>query len=142
MLSELPTRQYQAVKQSFFNILAFLLEFDHIDSRYIRCLLKWGLQLKLSSEDLVISNMNSDQLKFTEPLKKVESVFHLVYMIYMDNVVEDVELEVAMLYSERLGFSPEIVSELIESVAQLSRSGNTDSEAIQARIEDFFKRHQ
>jgi hypothetical protein len=141
MISELHSHQHLAVKKSFFNILAFLLEHENIDSRYIRCLLKWGLQLDLSKEDLVISNMDPDQIRFTEPRKKVESIFHLVYLIYMDNMVEDVELEVAALYSERLGFKPEIIGDLIESVASLSRAANNSPEAVQERIEDFLKEH-
>jgi hypothetical protein len=137
----LSANQHVAVKKSFFNILAFLLERENIESRYIRCLLKWGLQLDLNKEDLVISNMDPSQLQFTQPREKIESIYHLVYLIYMDNVVEDVELEVATLYSERLGFQPEIITDLFESISQLVRSNTNSSEAIQAQIGDFIKRH-
>ena len=97
MTFNLPEEHRSSLKQSFFNILAFFLERENIESKYIRCLLKWGLQLDLNKEDLVLSNMDSSQLSFSEPYEKIESLYHLVYLIYLDHLVEDVELEVAML---------------------------------------------
>lgn len=141
MIQNITEEQSIAIKKSFFNILAFFLEQENIESRYLRCMLKWGMQLNLSKEDLVISNMHISQLSFTEPRKKIESVFHLVYLIYLDNVVEDVELEVATIYSERLGFPSNIISELFTSIAEMAASQEMPHN-IQAEIESFMKNHK
>ncbi len=133
--------QYTALKKSFFNILAFFLEQENIESRYIRCLLKWGFQLNLSKEDLVVSNMHVSQLSFTEPQQKMESVYHLVYLIYLDNLVEEVELEVASLYAKRLGFEPRLVNALFKFIASRNLSDHAPT-TLQAEIETFMKEHQ
>src|SRR5688572_31125457 len=104
-----------SVKGSYFNILALFLGQEKIESRYLRCLLKWGFQLHLNPEDLKHANIDISSLKFSHPAEKVEkleSIYHLVYMIYLDDVVEDVELEVATIYADELGFKSYVVSEL------------------------------
>lgn len=141
MIPNITQGQSAAIKKSFFNILAYFLEQENIESKYLRCLLKWGLQLNLNKEDLVISNMNVAQLSFTEPREKVESIFHLVYLIYMDNIVEDVELEVASIYAERLGFTPDIIGKLFRSIAAMAAEQKMPHN-LQAEIETFMKRHK
>lgn len=140
MIPNITPEQSAAIKKSFFNILAFFLEQENIESRFLRCILKWGLQLNLSKEDLVISNMDVSQLSFRQPRQKIESVFHLVYLIYMDNIVEDVELEVASVYSQRLGFSPDIISELFKSIDHMASAQKMPHD-IQAEIERFMNDH-
>ena len=98
MSHKLDTEHLESVKTSYFNIVALFLGRDNIESRYLRCLLKWGFQLRLNPEDLAKANVDISNLKFAQPDTKVnrlEAIYHLVYMIYLDEVVEDVELEVA-----------------------------------------------
>src|SRR5690349_7827622 len=45
MAEHLTTKQMASVKKSYFNILALFLSLEKIDSRFLRCLLKWGFQL-------------------------------------------------------------------------------------------------
>jgi hypothetical protein len=132
--------QHSSLKKSFFNILAFFLEQENIESRYLRCLLKWGLQLNLSKEDLVLSNMDVSQLSFIEPREKMESLYHLVYLIYLDNLVEDVELEVAALYAGRLGFEAHLINSLIAAITDKNLTHNTPAN-LQAEIDKFMKFH-
>lgn len=109
-----------SVKGSYFNILALFLGQEKIESRFLRCLLKWGFQLHLNPEDLSKADVDLSHLKFAHPgdkVVKLESIYHLVYMIYLDAVVEDVELEVATIYAVQLGFKPSIVSDLFKSIA-------------------------
>jgi hypothetical protein len=140
MTLNLPEEYHSSLKQSFFNILAFFLERENIESKYIRCLLKWGLQLDLNKEDLVLSNMDSSQLSFSEPNEKIESLYHLVYLIYLDHLVEDVELEVAMLYGERLGFSPDIINDLVKEIAE-KISDKDHSYDLKTAIREFIKKY-
>jgi hypothetical protein len=110
---------FNSLKASYFNILASFLESPTLETRYVKILLKWGLQLQLHPQDL-LSSRSLEELSFKQPLDKVsrlEAIFHLVHMIYLDQTVEDLELEIAGIYSERLGFKKEIVTELFKSIA-------------------------
>ena len=109
-----------SVKKSYFNILALFLGDEKIESRFLRCLLKWGFQLNLTPDDLKHADVDISHLKFTtigDKVEKLEAIYHLVYMIYLDEVVEDIELEVATIYAVELGFKPTVVSELFKSIA-------------------------
>lgn len=118
-MTDLKKEQLDSVKKSYFNILALFLGHEKIESRYLRCLLKWGFQLHLNPEDLRNANVDIGSLKFLYPTDKVErleTIYHLVYMIYLDEVVEDVELEVATIYANELGFKSDVVGELFKSI--------------------------
>lgn len=128
MLEELSKQQLDSVKKSYFNILALFLDQEKIESRYLRCLLKWGFQLHLNPEDLNHAQIDVSSLAFKEPdekLDRFESVYHLVFMIYLDKVVEDIELEVATIYADKLGFKAEVVSELFKSIATAAYDEDT-----------------
>ncbi len=119
-MESLKEDQLKSVKRSYFNILALFLGGDVIESRFLRCLLKWGFQLKLTPDDLKNADVDISHLRYTsigDKVDKLEAVYHLVYMIYLDEVVEDIELEVATVYAGRLGFKAAVVSELFKSIA-------------------------
>ena len=143
MLDGLTQEQLNSVKKSYFNILALFLEKEKIESRYLRCLLKWGFQLHLNPHDLHHAQVDVSHLAFTEPgekIDKLESIYHLVFMIYLDEVVEDVELEVATIYAEKLGFKPFVVGELFKSIAT-SEYDQIRSEGARAEILEFLRMH-
>ncbi|HEY9004909.1 hypothetical protein [Ohtaekwangia sp.] len=144
MNKQLDREHLLSVKNSYFNILALFLGQSKIDSRFLRCLLKWGFQLHLSPEDLAKANVDLTHLQFADPadkISKLESIYHLVYMIYLDAVVEDVELEVATIYAEQLGFRPSIVSDLFKSIAtEAYDEGETRD--VRQEVMDFLKLHE
>jgi hypothetical protein len=132
-----------SVKKSYFNILGLFLNQEKIESRYLRCLLKWGFQLGFTPEDLKHANIDLSSISFSSPQDKVsrlEAIYHLVYMIYLDEVVEDVELEVACIYADQLGFNRSIVSELFKSIATEAYD-QTKPRDVQAEVNDFLKLH-
>jgi hypothetical protein len=131
----------QSVKKSYFNILAFFFGQDQIETRFVRCLLKWGFQLQLTPEDINRPGKELEQLQFRLPEEKVErleEVYHLVYMINLDKVVEDVELELASLYAQKLGFKPSLVPDLFKSIATAAYDGISDVEA-KKEVLEFLK---
>jgi hypothetical protein len=143
-MTDLNKEQILSVKKSYLNLLALFLGKETIDSRFLRCLLKWGFQLHLNPEDLKTANIDISSMRFSHPEQKVErleSIYHLVYMIYLDDVVEDVELEVATIYAHELGFRDDTVSELFKSIAtadyDLKKKRNVRQE-----IMDFLKIHE
>ncbi|MCK6618379.1 MAG: hypothetical protein L6Q51_12130 [Cyclobacteriaceae bacterium] len=142
MLPALTVDQLSSLKKTYLNILAFFLDKPVIESRYLRCLLKWGFQLQVGPADLS-KNTDLSSISFSLPDDKVtrlEAIYHLVYMIYLDKVVEDIELEVATIYAEKLGFRPAVVSELFKSIATVA--SDTDKPwNVREEVLEFLKVH-
>src|SRR5580765_3674296 len=133
-----------SVKQSYFNILALFLEGEKMETRLVKCLLKWGLQLKLTRQDIDDPEKKFEQLQFSQPsgrVERLEAIYHLVEMIYLDNVVEDVELEVASIYAEKLEFKSDTVSELFKSIATAAYDQNKPRNVHQ-EVMEFLKIHE
>lgn len=129
-----------SLKQSYFNILALFLHDEKMETRFVRCLLKWGLQLNLKLTDIDSPAKGLDQLRFAQPPDKIarlEAIYHLVQMIYLDQVVEDVELEISAIYAEKLGFKREIVGDLFKSIATKETDGG-DFQDIRKEVIDFL----
>ncbi len=119
-MTDLAKEHLDSVKKSYFNIVALFLGHEKIESRFLRCLLKWGFQLHLTADDLRNADVDISHLKFTsvgDKVEKLEAIYHLVFMIYLDEVVEDIELEVATIYAKELGFKSNVVSELFKNIA-------------------------
>ena len=126
------------VKTSYFNLLAVIMTTsEQIESKYIRCLVKWGIQLGVNVDDL----KEMEIIKATIPSDRagrLEALYHLVYMIYLDKVVEDVELEIATTYAEKLGFERALVGDLFKSIATLGYD-NYSVRDVRKEMEDFLK---
>jgi len=140
---DLSKEELQSVKSSFFNILALFLGQEHIESKYVACLLKWSAQLNLSQEDLHKIEGEFDKLTFHKlqsKVEKMEAIYHLVHMIYLDNIVEDIELEVASLYAQKLGFNSSIVGELFKAIATAPFDGSNPAE-VKQNVEEFLQLH-
>jgi hypothetical protein len=131
----------ESLKKSYFNILALFLGQEKVESKYVHCLLKWGFHLQLNPADVKTVGEDLDQMKFSKPEEKIErleAIYHLVQMIYMDKVVEDVELEVATIYAERLGFKPSVVAGLFQSIATATYD-EADTRDVRKEVLDFLK---
>ena len=140
-MTDLTKEQLQSIKKSYFNILALFLGQDKLESRYLRCLVKWGIQLQLNPDDLRLSKIDLSSISFSDPgekVEKLESIYHLVFMIYLDKVVEDVELEVASIYAAKLGFSRDIVSDLFKSIATADYD-DAAKRNVRQEVMDFMK---
>jgi len=141
MKNRLNADALESVKKSYFNILALFLSGGVTESRFVKCLLKWGFQLGLNPEDLTKSGKNFGEAPFTKPQDKVdtmEAIYHLVYMIQLDQVVEDVELEIATIYSQKLGFPQGTVTELFKSITTEAYDGAAEGD-VRKKVIDFLK---
>lgn len=141
---KLGKEELASIKQSYFNILSLFLGEESVQSKYVACLLKWSAQLNLKHEDLHHIEGNFNKLEFNVPLSKVdrmEAIYHLVHMIYLDNVVEDIELEVAAIYASKLGFKSYIVGELFKAIATAPFDGKSTSE-VRKEVEDFLSMYE
>lgn len=118
--------EYNSVRKSFFNIFALFLKIDTINSQMLDCIFKWGIQLGISRDELHFILNKPDAIQYAEPenqMEAIEHVYDIVYMIYLDGIVEDVELEVTMKYAERLGFKAHIVGDLLKAIVTAPHDG-------------------
>lgn len=130
-----------SIKKSYLNILGLILGREKIESRYVRCLLKWGFQLQVDPADLRKANVDFTNLTFSAPdnrAARLEAIYHLVHMICLDQVVEDVELELAALYAEGLGFKPTLVAELLKSIVTADGDGQAET-PVREQVMDFLR---
>jgi hypothetical protein len=125
------------VKKSYFNLLAAYKTAGKVDGRFLACIVKWGIQLGLNADDLRELENAAPSIP-TEKPARIEALYHLVYMIYLDRVIEDLELEVAADYAVKLGFEKELVGDLFKSIATIPYD-EVSSQDIQKELEDFIK---
>ncbi len=130
-----------SIRKSYLNILTHFLSSSSVESKYVVCILKWGVQLNLTKEDIKYIEKNMEALRFAIPtgkVEKMEAVYHLVRMIYLDQIVEDVELEVATLYAEKLGFKPYIVGDLFKAIATAPFDEKSNSK-VEDEVKEFLE---
>lgn len=121
----LKREEYESIKRSYFNIYTMFLADDEITRQLVDTILKWGLQLDLTEQELedVIKMRDSFQFKRPAHEDAIEQIYDLVYMIYLDDVVEDIELEIAMRYAEKLGFQPHVVGDMLKAIVSAPADG-------------------
>lgn len=118
--------EYNSVRKSFFNIFALFINMESVSSQMMDCISKWGIQLGVSRDELHFIMNKPEAIQFVEPENQIEAIEHvydIVYMIYLDGIVEDVELEVTMKYAEKLGFKPHIVGDLLKAIVTAPYDG-------------------
>lgn len=121
------------MRKSFYNIFAFFLEEeeDRESSRVMDCLLKWGEELGIKRDELFGIMAIPKMLTFKMPDKlsdALEQIYDLLFMINMDGTVEDIELSVINIYSEKLGLEPHVVNNLLKALVTASFDGVKDQE--------------
>jgi hypothetical protein len=129
------------IKKSYFNLLSVFFEQENIRGHHVRCLLKWGIQLGISADDLEGIGHNLARQKFqypTDDVEKLEWVYHLVYMIQLDKAVEDEELEVATIFAERLGIKKALVADLFKSITT-GDFANISAADVRREVIEFLK---
>ena len=121
----LTAEEYESVKKSFFNIYTLFLKEDDITRQLVDCILKWGIQLDITEKELDNAIKKRDSYEFEIPSKEeaIEQIYDLVYMIYLDDVVEELELEVAMRFAEKMGFEPHVVGDLLKAIVAAPSDG-------------------
>lgn len=95
--------------------------------------------MQISEQDIVKLGKDLVELKYNSPQteeEKLKSVFHLVYMIYLDRVIEDDELEVAMVYAEKIGLKKDVVPNFFQTIATAYVDG-ISPETLEREVIDF-----
>ena len=137
---QLNEEEYQDVKKAFFNIFSFFLSTEPDSVEFHDCIYKWGIQLGVGKDVLDFFVSEPSTIHFEKPetrLKSLEQVYDLVYMIYLDGIVEDVELKVASKFAQSLGFEQYIVGELLKSIVTAPYDGLSGSD-VRKELHNFL----
>ncbi len=120
------------MRKSFYNIFAFFLEEkEKEDSQIMTCLLKWGEELGIKSDELFGIMAIPGMLSFKMPDKTgdaLEQLYDLLFMINMDGVIEDVELSVINIYSKKIGLETYVVNNLLKALISATYDGIQDKD--------------
>jgi len=113
----------KSIKDSFFHIYHSFLNEGFLSKDFVGCLFKWGIQLHISEEELKFIDPAYEEDEIHSKEKAIEHLFNLVFMIYLDGKVEDIELEVVSKYAEKIGFQPHIVNDLLKTIVTAPYDG-------------------
>ena len=122
----LNNHELQAIRRSYYNLLAHFIHMDSAKEDFIDGIFKWGVQLNFSKKEIYDVIADPQSIQFVDPknqLEAIEWVYDLVYMIYLDGKVEDIELEITTEYAKRLGFEPHIVNDLLKAIVTAPYDG-------------------
>lgn len=135
----LSKEEYKSIKDSFFHIYHHFLNKGPLSKEYVTCLFKWGVQLNVNEEEVVAYIDTEDNLKHTkEKVNLLSHLYNLVYMIYLDGVVEDPELKVVSDFAEHLGFEASIVNDLLKNIVTAPYDGIRASE-VKAHLKELIE---
>lgn len=128
VIINLTEEEYHSIKTSFFRVFHSCLDKGSISKDVVGCLFKWAVQLHIEENEL--HALNPDYFKKSDYSrdKALEDLYNLVYMIYLDNEIEDIELTVVSHYAEEMGFKPHIVNDMLKAIVTAPFDGYEFSE--------------
>ena len=95
------------------------------------CLLKWGMQLNIQKVELHRIMAMPGLLSFEKPDREsdaLEQIYDLVYITYMDGIIEDVELQAISTYTKAIGMEPYVVNNILKALVSANYDGIQDME--------------
>ena len=121
--SNLSKEGIKSIKDSFFHIYHSFLNEGFISKDFVGCLFKWGVQLHITEDELEFIDPAYEEDEIHKKEIAIEHLFNLVFMIYLDGKVEDIELEVVSKYAEKIGFQSHIVNDLLKTIVTAPYDG-------------------
>jgi len=115
--------ELKLIKESFYHIYHSFLDDGSISKDIVGCLFKWGIQLHLSESELKFISPEYHKDAVTDKDAGLSHIFNMVYMVYLDGTVEDIELEVVTRFAEKLGFQSYIVNDLLKTIVTAPYDG-------------------
>ena len=110
------TEELRSIKESFFHIYHSFLNEGFLSKDFVGCLFKWGVQLHINEDELNFIDPTYEEEEVNTKEQGLEHLFNLVFMVYLDGRVEDIELEVVTKYAKKLGFESHIVNDLLKTI--------------------------
>ena len=116
----------KSLHESYFTILATFAADPRTTPAQLAGIYEWGQQLAVAPEklDAIVRAPKAIASHPPEsPQSAIDQLYNLVYMIYLDEVVDDHEIEILMKYAERLGFPQHIVGDLMKAILTAPSDG-------------------
>ena len=136
---EVSQEELISIKDSFFHIYHSFLDEGLLSKDFVRILFKWGLQLHITVDEL--KNIDPEYEKeITNNEAAISHLFNLVFMIYLDNIVEDIELLAVSKYAEKIGFESHIVNDLLKTIVTAPYDG-FDFVHVKKHLSELLKAH-
>lgn len=129
MQKNLPSEEFNRIKDSYLNIFRLFAKEEGAKKEHLDCVFQWGIQLGIEDKELdMVAQADTKFVKPREMTVALENLFDLVYMIYLDELVEDVELEVAIYYATQLGFEAHVVGDIVKAIVTAPGDGVSQSQ--------------
>ena len=126
---------------SYFTILMVFARDPQTNEDTLESICHWGLQLGITEEKLDAIVESAHELIALKPSNQqtaLEELYNLVYMIYLDRVVEDQEIETLMKYAEKLGFPAHIIGDLMKAMLTAPADG-VPVQQVKSELKDLLE---
>lgn len=136
MDSSVSISMLKGLKSSYTNVLAYFVQEENSCAYKLQCLVKWGFQLGIHKTELHRYMKDPALIRFQLPTTNIDAlaqVYDLVYMVYMDGIVEDIELELVSEYASSIGLESHVVNNLLKAMVAAQMDGTPD-EALRSDI--------
>lgn len=136
MQAPISSNTMRSLKASYKNILAYVLQETNTCEYQLNCLSKWGAQLGYRQAELHRMINAPGLTKYEAPASSTDAlaqVYDMVYMVYMDGVIEDIELEVVSAFATGVGLEAFVVNNLLKALISAQIDG-LPNEAIRSDI--------
>ncbi len=118
MKKEIPLA-HSSVISSYYTVLAAFAETHAQDKKIMDCLYEWGKQLGIAETKLYAFVRGVNPGDYQRPENQqiaVNQLYDLIYMIYLDDRVDDQEIEMLMMYAEKLGLPTHLVGDIAKAM--------------------------
>lgn len=120
---QLSEEELKSIKDSFFHIYHSFLNEGFLSKDFVGILFKWGVQLHITEDELKHIDPSYEEEAIIGNEAALSHLFNLVFMIYLDGIVEDIELIVVTKYAEKIGFESHIVNDLLKAIVTAPYDG-------------------
>lgn len=126
MESPLSINTLQSLKSSYANVVAFFRLEENSCNFKLDCLSKWGAQLGINPIEVHRMLEGPSLQMFEKPTTSIDAlsqVYDLVYMVFMDEMVEDIELELVSTYARSIGLESYVVNNILKAIVAAQLDG-------------------
>ena len=116
----------RSLLSSYFSILRTFAVDSHTTPAQLDTILTWGRYIEVPAGELesIVKNPQASGVHSPDDSRSaIEQLYYLTYMIYLDEVVDDCEIEILMKYAEHLGFPQHIIGDLMKAILTAPSDG-------------------
>ncbi len=125
-MNQEPHIERQALLSSYRSILYTFVSATHTTQMQLDTICGWGqyIGIPTTETDALIKAFSSSGVQPPKDQRSpIEQLYYLTYMIYLDKVVDDCEIEILMEYAKHLGFPQHIIGDLMKAILTAPSDG-------------------